>query len=860
MGELAANPDQNPNRRNKSQKAKPKASKPAPKKKESNQPKSPRKRGGFFSGLFMALLSLGLFCFLGGIGGIVAILYYYGSNLPDYSALSSYDPPIVTRAYASDGRLLAEFAVEKRVFIPVAGVPKLVINAFLSAEDKNFYTHPGIDLMGVAGAAVKNIQNFGSDQRLKGASTITQQVAKNFLLLDEVENERGNLVAKVGRKIREAILSFRIEQALTKDQILELYLNEIYLGARSYGIAAASLEYFNKPLDELTLEEAAYLAGLPKAPSNYSPDRNYQAAVDRRNYVLQQMNENGFITKAEADIAKAKPITVIKRDANQYVNRPYFAEGVRRKLLELYGEKGLYEKGLIAHTTMVPRYQKIAEKALRNGLVAYDMRHGLHSERIAHIDDLKNWHDALLKVEEPAGTGDFSLAVVLDAGGKEAKIGLRNGQEAVITHNKMKWASTKGKTPAKVSDVLKEGDVWLVEDAEEKSGDKPVYWLRQMPNVEGGIMVMDPHTGRIFASAGGFSFYMSQFDRASQAMRQPGSAFKPFVYLTALEAGFTPATLILDAPFVLDQGPGQDKWQPKNYGGDFLGPTTLRRGLEKSRNLMTIRLANYVGMDKVVETANKFGIIDNLPPLLSMSIGAGETTLLKVVTAYSVFVNGGKKVVPTMIDRVQDRRGKTIFVHESVPCADCGPMIPWASQTAPELPDTREQIADPRHMYQIVSMLEGVVQRGTATSLKSLGRPLAGKTGTTNESKDAWFIGFTPDLIVGAYVGFDEPKSLGRRETGGQVAAPIVKEFYDKALKDVPPIPFRAPPGIRLVQVNPETGVRSNPGDEQTLLEAFVEGTEPGDESMMWTGQGIAPVGDFWKAGESVNTGLGGIY
>lgn len=852
MADLRANPENNPARKPKKEKDLKAEKKEAPKKK-------PRPSGGFFSRIVMGLVSLGLLGIIGGVGGVFFILFYFGSDLPDYSALAKYDPPIVTRAYASDGRLLAEFAFEKRVFVPIESVPPLVIHAFISAEDKNYYKHPGIDFYGVLRAVADNITHPG--RRMKGASTITQQVAKNFLLKEEVEAEKGDIVAKFSRKIKEAILSFRIEQAMTKDKILELYLNQIYLGARSYGVAAASLEYFNKPLDELTIEEAAFLASLPKAPSDYDPEKHYQDALDRRNgYVLKEMQENGYITKAEMEAARLVPIKTVKRDQTQYVNHPYFAEEVRRKLLELYGEKGLYEGGLIARTTMVPEYQEIAEQSLRDGLIAYDQRHGLHSDKIAHIDNLNEWHDALVKVQEPPGTGNLMLAVILESGDKDARIGLRNGKEGVITYNKMKWASTKGKTPAKTSDLLKKGDVWLVEDSGEKDKERTVYWLRQIPAVSGGIMVMDPHTGRIFALAGGFSFEMSWFNRATQAVRQPGSAFKPFVYLAGLEANFTPATLILDAPFVLDQGPGMPKWSPQNYSEDYNGPTTMRQGLEKSRNLMTVRLANYVGMDKVVDICNKFGVIDNLKPLLSMSIGAGETTLIRMVTAYSSFVNGGKKVEPTMIDRVQDRHGKTIFTHDKRPCENCGPVTPWNQQEAPVIPDNREQIADPRNMYQIVSMLEGVVQRGTATLLKSLGRPVAGKTGTTNDSKDTWFIGFTPDLIVGAYVGFDDPKPMGGKETGGHVAAPIVKEFMEKALKDVPPVPFRVPPGIRLVQINPTTGTRSQPGDEKSILEAFIEGTEPGDSPMVFTGEGVGTYSDLSNIGESVNTGLGGLY
>lgn len=845
------------------------AKKPAPRAKppkaEAKPPvrdTQPRPRGsgsGWFMRTFMALISLAVMGAIVAVGAVVALLFYFSQDLPDYGALADYEPPILTRAYANDGRLLAEFAAERRVYIPINDVPDLVVNAFLSAEDKNFFRHPGIDAFGVARAIRDNLMHLGSNRRLVGASTITQQVAKNFLLSDGLDEERGNDIAKFKRKFREIILSFRIEQALSKERILELYLNEIFLGMRAYGVAAASLEYFNKPLDELTIEEAAYLAALPKAPNNYHPERRYEAAIGRRNWVIDQMHENGYVTAAEAAAAKALPLKTHRRDSAQYVNFPYFAEEVRRRLLELYGEKGLYEGGLIARSTLVPEYQRIAEKALRNGLIEYDMRRGLHSEPLAKIDNMDEWQKALGAVARPAGAGDFELAVVLESGDKQATMGLRDGGKALVPYERMRWARKRG-TPEvkKASDVLKRGDVWLIQNA--GSEDKPVWWLRQIPEVQGGIIVMNPHNGRIFAIAGGFSYEMSQFNRASQAIRQPGSAFKPFVYLAGLEAGFTPATLVLDAPFVMEQGPGLKDWRPKNYSADYGGPTTVRVGLEKSRNLMTIRLANYVGMERISEICRQFGVTDNLPTMLSMSIGAGETTLQRMVAAYSVFVNGGKKITPTVIDRVQDRNGKTIFVHDRRPCDGCGPMVPWSGQATPDIPDTREQIADPRHMYQIVSMLEGAVQRGTATALNSLGRPIAGKTGTTNQSKDAWFIGFTPDLVVGVYVGFDDPRPLGARETGGRVSVPVVKEFAEQALKDVPPVPFRVPEGIRLVLIDPQSGTRAKPYTEKPVLEAFIAGTEPGEEPMMFTGEGVSSVTDVTNVGEGVNTGLGGIY
>lgn len=819
----------------------------------------------------IALFSL---AFLGliGAGGLAAFgLSYFGRDLPDYKTLANYQPPIVTRAYASDGRLLAEFATEKRVFVPIASIPPQVINAFLSAEDKNFYTHRGVDPVGIARALLSNLRHAGSDKRAKGASTITQQVARNFLLTDLMAEEKGDKAAKYRRKIKEAILSFRIEQTYSKDKILELYLNEIFLGSHAYGVAAAALEYFDKPLDQLAPEEAALLAALPKAPSNYNPERRYDAALQRRNWVLSEMADNGFLSKEEARAAKARPIVLKKRTEDEYVDYPYFAEGVRRWLQGVYGDKGLYEGGMIVKTTLVPAYQKVAEKVLRDGLVAYDMRYGLRGGPVATLDLRGDWRGALGRVERPAGAGDFELAVVLETGEKKAAIGFEGGKKGVIPFDKMSWARKPGgPAPKRVDDVLKPGDVWLVARAEDKPaetskkekepGGDPVYWLRQIPQVSGGLIAMDPHTGRVFAMTGGFSYEISEFDRVTQAQRQPGSAFKPFVYLSALEAGFTPATLVLDEPIVIDQGPGLAKWKPKNYHQEFNGPTPLRIGLEKSLNLMTVRLASYVGMEKIVETVKRFGVMDDMPPYLAYALGAGETTLWRMAAGYSIFVNGGKKVVPTLIDRVQDRDGKTVYVHDQSLCDGCGPLTPWEQQTVPNVPDARPQVADARNMYQLVSMMEGVVQKGTAASVgfSKLGFPVAGKTGTTNDSKDAWFIGFTPDLVVGVYVGYDEPKSLGPKETGGRVAAPIVKAFMEKALTDAAPLPFRVPPGIRLVEVNRKTGTRSSGGD--TILEAFLAGAEPGDEPVMFTGKGVGTVRDVTSVGEGADTGLGGLY
>lgn len=852
---------QKPRKPEKPQGGKPRAAKG---KKPGADKAPPKKKGGIrrFIGRMIALgLSLGLLGAIAGVGVVAWVITYYSRDLPDYHQLESYNPDIVTRVYAGDGRLLTEFAKEKRVFLPIEEVPQRVINAFLAAEDKSFYEHPGVDLFGIANAVRINIQNFGKNRRPVGASTITQQVAKNFLLSSEVSYER---------KIKEAILAFHIEKALSKDEILELYLNQIYLGGGSYGVVAAALDYFDKSLNELSIEEAAYLAALPKAPNNYHPVHDYEAAVARRNYVIEQMAKNGFITEAEADIAMEKPLETTRTDEDQmYFTASYFAEEIRRRIMAMYGEEGLYRGGLLVHSTIDPTMQGIAARALRNGLVEYDKRHGLHRPPVAHFDSLDNWSEKLDKIAIPAGAEDWRMAVILDSGAEQATIGFTGGKKGVITLNKMKWArkrlgsNSMGPAISRVDEVLKKGDVVLTEPSGETVDDMDVYWFRQIPEVQGGIIAMDPHTGRVLALVGGFSYEISEFNRATQAKRQPGSAFKPIVYLTALEAGFTPATMVLDAPFVYDQGPGKDKWRPSNYSNEFYGPTPLRVGVEKSRNLMTVRLANYIGMEKIAEMANRLGAINDMDHVLSMALGAGETTLLDMIKAYSVIVNGGKKVHPTVIDRIQNRDGRTIYVHDGRPCEGCGPLVPWKDgreMKTPVVPDTREQLVDPRHAYQMVSIMEGVVQRGTGRSLRELDRPLAGKTGTTNDAKDAWFIGYTPDLVVGAYVGFDEPRTLGKKETGGRVAAPVVKEFFAEALKDVSPVPFRQPRGIKHVRIDAEDGTRAEAGDEKVIWEAFLPGTEPGSRPMVFDGTTIRPLADTTGTGQSVTVGTGGLY
>ena len=810
---------------------------------------------------FLGLFSLG---FLGAIAAVIAlttIIGSYGSDLPDYEQLKDYQPPIVTRLYAGDGRLMAEFAQEKRVFTPIESIPDRVKNAFIAAEDKNFYTHPGVDFLAVVRAALFNIKHMGSGRRLVGASTITQQVAKNFLLTNEVSYER---------KIKEAILAQRMEKAMTKDHLLELYLNEIYLGARAYGVAAASLQYFNKSLDELSVAEAAYLAALPKAPNNYHPVHKREAATDRRNWVIGRMLEDGYITEAEAELAQLSPLQTIEREEGKTVTAPYFAEEVRRELAEKYGQESLYGGGLAVRSTVDPRLQEIAERALRSGLEAYDQRHGYRGP-LESYEDSADWRKKLKDFDTPqAKPEDWDLAIVQESGTNAARIGLENGKEGMLLLEDAKWAReyrnegyALGPEITAVSQVVKRGDVILVQEKDDKDGH---YALKQIPDIQGALIALDPHTGRILAMQGGWKYgTYEQFNRAVQAERQPGSAFKPFVYLAALENGFTPATLVLDAPFVIEDRPG-NFWSPTNYSGEYYGPTPIRVGVEKSRNLMTVRLADHLGMDVISDYAERFGITEDMPHLLANALGAGETTLLKMTAAYGMLVNGGKEVVPTFIDRIQDRHGETIFRHDDRACINCGPLIRWKGQETPVLPDDREQIADPRNAYQIVSILEGVVERGTGRRLKELGRPLAGKTGTTNKSKDTWFIGFSPDLVVGTYVGFDDPRSMGKRETGSSAALPVFKQFMEEALEDEPLVPFRMPPGIRNVQINADTGARAAPGDERVIWEAFVTGTEPSENIYILDADGINLMPGFAVEEEpgapavEATTGTGGLY
>lgn len=762
---------------------------------------------------FSALISAGLFFAAIVLIAVTVFLSQIVSDLPDYKQLAKYEPPVTTRFFAGDGQLLMEYAAEKRFFVPIDKIPSRIKNAFIAAEDKHFYTHGGIDYAGIVRAVINNLKNFGTGRRPAGASTITQQVAKNFLLSSEVSYVR---------KIKEAMLANRINKAFTKDHVLELYLNEIYLGNRSYGVAAAALNYFNKALDELEIEEVAYLAALPKGPNNYHPVRRHDAAVARRNWVISRMAEDGYITKEEAEVAKQKPLVVVSRESGFLKDAEYYSEEVRRTISHNLGDDALYEGGLIVRTTIDPKIQSIATKAFRKGLLDYDLRHGWRgAEKNISLEGdflstLKN--TPLTKGAEPS----WKKAVVVHTELEKADIVLEDGTKGTIYLKDIAWAKPAlknkfvGDTPKDISKVLNLGDVIYVEKREESDA----YGLRQIPDVEGGMAVIDPNTGKVLALVGGFSFAKSEFNRATQAYRQTGSSFKPFVYLTALEMGYSPNDLILDAPFVLDQGAGLPKWKPVNYSKKFYGLMTLRQGIEQSKNLMTVRLAQDIGMDKVAEMTKRVGINDHLPEYLSSSLGAAAARVLDMTAAYAIIAGGGKKITPYLIERIQDRTGKTIYKQDKYDCHDCN-ATHFENQNPPEHPDTREQIVDPLSAYQMISILEGVAIRGTGARLRALNRHLAGKTGTTNENKDAWFIGFSPNLVAGVYVGYDEPISLGRIETGASAALPIFYDFMSEALKDVPDTNFRMPQGIKLVRINPKTGKLSQVGDETVIVEAI---------------------------------------
>ncbi|OAF19501.1 MULTISPECIES: penicillin-binding protein 1A [Bradyrhizobium] len=822
------------------------------------------------------LFAAGTVLFLVGVGAVAGLIWHFSKDLPDYSQLQDYEPPVMTRVHAVDGSLLGEYAKERRLYLPIQAVPKLVINAFLAAEDKNFYEHGGIDYTGMARAGLLYLQNYGSNRRPQGASTITQQVAKNFLLTNEVS---------FARKIKEALLAMRIEKTYSKDKILELYLNEIYLGLGAYGIAAASLVYFDKSVNELTISEAAYLAALPKMPATLHPVRNRDRAIERRNYVIDRLQENGWIKQADADKARKEPLAVTNRSngAHTFAGE-YFAEEVRRDIFERYGEKKLYEGGLSVRTTLDPKIQVMARKTMVSGLVNYDEQQGYRGA-MSKLDISGDWGVKLAEIKSLSDISPWRMAVVLETSDQSARIGFQPNRElggavskqretGIVTLDGVRWAraaqgAAKGKTPTAVSQVLQPGDVIYADPLYTKEG-QPVegqYRLRQIPEVSGAMVVMDPWTGRVLAMVGGFSFDQSQFNRATQAYRQPGSSFKPIVYSAALDNGYTPSTVVLDAPIEIDQGQGAGVWRPENFSSNkYQGPVTLRNALRQSLNTVTVRLAQDIGMPLIGEYARRFGVYDELPNYLSYALGAGETTAMRMVTAYSMLANGGRRVKPTLIDRIQDRYGHTIFKHDQRECRGCEAPGGWKNQNEPQLIDRREQVLDSMTAYQITELMEGVVQAGTATVVKEVGKPIAGKTGTTNEAKDAWFVGFSPDVAVAIYMGYDKPRPLGKGNaaTGGHLAAPIARDFLKLALADKPAVPFKVPAGIKLVRVVAKTGMRAGPGETGgTILEAFKPGTAPPDNYSVIgvaDADGRVPQQPPPDSGFFMRPGTGGLY
>jgi penicillin-binding protein 1A len=744
------------------------------------------------------LIALLLFAF--------STLWYFSIGLPDYKKLSNYQPPISSRVYSKDGKLIAEYALEKRLFVPYDSVPKKIINSFISAEDKNFFNHPGIDAKGILRAVIKNIKNITQNKRLEGASTITQQVAKNFLLTNEVS---------IKRKIKEAILAFRIERAYTKERILELYLNQIYLGQGTYGIAAASLEYFDKSIKELTYSDAALLAALPKAPSKYNPYRYPEVAVFRRNLVLQNLEENNFISKKEKKDFQKLKLNLKKRKIEIVNEANSYTEEVRRSVNENYGFEKLYSQGLSIRTPLNIDYQIQALESLRKGIEDYDKRHGWRGPITNKLKN-KNWKNKLKKYKlDPSLNWQF--AEIIELKNSEIKFKIINKREENIEGNllaqNLKWTIPKNKL---ISDRYAIGDIIFVKKENN-------YWsLKQYPKVNGGIVVLDPYTGDVKALVGGFNYKSSSFNRVTQAKRQPGSAFKPIVYAAALENGFAPNSIILDAPFVESQGVGLKNWKPENYGKKFYGPSTFRKGIEYSRNLMTVRIAKILGLNKILDLSKKLNIYEEIPELLSVSLGAAETSLIKLTSAYAPFVNGGKKIEPNLILRIQDRRGKTIFKVKNRKCLGCDKFINQLSEL-PNIENTNERVISEATAYQMVTILKGAVERGTAKKLKSLKVPLAGKTGTTNDNYDAWFIGFSSNLVIGVYIGFDNPKTLGRYETGSKAALPIFKNFIENALYKEDFEDFKIPSNIYLTSLNYDTGLKSAPGEKNTIIEALKE-------------------------------------
>jgi len=829
---------------------------------------------------------MGAFAALVAVAGVIGIAAAYGayrvytSDLPSVDRLKHYEPRMMSRIYAGDSQLLEELATERRLFLPYGDIPKVVKQAFVSAEDQNFWRHRGVDPTAILRAAVVDLQRIRQGRRPMGASTITQQVAKNMLLGNEMS---------LSRKFKEAILAMRIEQVLSKDRILELYLNEIYLGQQSYGVASAAQAYFDKPLDRLTLAEAALLGALPKAPNNYNPFRNAEAARDRRNWVLDRMADDRDITAQQAAAAKAEPVTPSGyHRPDTVVGAGYFAEEVRRRLVERFGADATTEGGLSVRTSLDPVLQNAADRALRDGLVAYDRTHGGWRGPVAHLDPAVlrgNWPDRLAQLAPAGVLPDWRLAVVLETSETEARLGWLDqpaGQPSApptahispVLLADLAWArpargDRMGPPPRRITDVMQLGDVVMVEPTavappDTRGPPRPGrLLLRQIPLVQGALVSLDPRTGRVLAMSGGWSYDTSQFNRATQALRQPGSSFKPFVYLTAMEKGISPSARFLDGPITVDMG-AAGVWRPNNYEMDFLGPTALHVALVKSRNLVTLHVAQHVGMKAVADTAIAFHVVDHMPRVLPAALGAVETTVLRLAGAYASLAEGGREVLPTLIDSVQDRYGRVIWRPSGLRCENCGgdPDHP------PVLDDERAPIADPQSVFQLVTMMQDVVARGTGHAAGvGLNRPIAGKTGTTQDFNDAWFGGFTPDLVTVVWFGFDAPSSLGAKETGGTVAAPIWHDYMAFALKDHPVLNFIAPPGVTLARWESSIG---------TVTDAFKPGQVPGAGGVAATvsqvggerggGEDGRPVSEYGAPAAAAaaksggETSMGGLY
>ena len=744
--------------------------------------------------ILILLITVGLGLFV----SIIVILWTYSNKLPDYKFLKNYKPPVSSKLYSGGGELVSDFSSEKRIFVPYNTIPKKVIHAFLSAEDKNFFSHPGVDARGIIRAVLRNISNIIYEKRLEGASTITQQVAKNFLLSNEVS---------LNRKIKEAILAFRIERALSKERILELYLNQIYLGQGAYGIASASLEYFDKPISKLDYAEASLLAALPKAPSKYNPFKNIDLAKRRRDLVIKNLYDNSYIGYKKYKKLLNTKITLKKRKKIYLEDARYYVEDVRKFIVEKYGFDRVYKQGFNIKTPINLDIQTIATQSLRDGLIQYDKRKGWRGP-LLNKKDTNNWNNDLKKYHLEKSIG-WNLAIIKKKNKFFVEIETDQKIAGKIEYQDVSW------TKKELDKLFKVGDIVYVNKIKDN-----IFSLKQLPKANGGIVVMDPFTGRVIAMSGGFSFKRSEFNRATQATRQPGSAFKPFIYALALENNFTPSTLILDAPIVLDQGEDLKKWKPENYGKKFYGPSTLRTGLEKSRNLMTVRIAQELGIKKITTFSKQLKIYENPEELMSISLGSAETTLLKLTTAYCSFINGGKLIEPIFVDRIQDSEGNTIYNSEKRVCKKCN-EISYLGEEIPKITDNFPQIFSAETAYQVTSMLEGAIQRGTGRKLKDLNLDLAGKTGTTDENNDAWFVGFTSNLVVGVYVGFDEPKSLGRYETGSKTALPIFKAFIKNAVKKKDARPFKVAKNIKMMVIDLITGKKANFGSKKTIIEAF---------------------------------------